>query len=204
MRDRECDTGPWHWQSLMPYSEFAFRRNSRDVYVFSHIPMCKCSHPSSKKKELLQLGKIKGCICIPQYFVDWPWNIFADTVSVLKVGMGQIQSDENRWKKGDVVCLCAQQKWLLSLTLLYGPVKDKRRNNKRKGETRSGIRTEGENWGLLALQQAPRTPAWTPHVVLSISQDSKGQLLLLLFDSQLHHSGGLNVWIVHLCLGEAP
>lgn len=70
------------------------------VYVCGHIHVYKCRYLCSKKQELLQLRKIKGCICIPQSFVVWPWNMFADTGSVLKVGMGQIKPDENRRKKG--------------------------------------------------------------------------------------------------------
>lgn len=34
--------------------------------------------------------------------------MFVDSGSVLKVGMGQIQSDENRWKKG-LLCVCVHR-----------------------------------------------------------------------------------------------
>lgn len=38
----------------------------------------------------------------------WPWNVFADTGLVLKAGMGQIESDENRRKKG-LLCVCVHR-----------------------------------------------------------------------------------------------
>lgn len=31
-------------------------------------------------------------ICVPQYFVVWPWEVFTDTGSVLEIGMRQIDT----------------------------------------------------------------------------------------------------------------
>lgn len=200
MRDTECVTWALHTDRASCLVQRLHSRGTWGMFVCGHIHVCKCRHPCSKKQELLQLRSIKGCICIPRSFVVWPWNMFADTGSVMKVGVGQIQSAENRWKKGLLFVCTGKMAHTSNSHCCRGWWKWLGWISKEK-EKQEGIWNKRKNWGLLALHGS-KLPGLQHELSMWYCVARIAKASCCFCTTQLCHNGDLRGWIVPLCLWE--